>query len=229
MFKKSKYLLIAAGLVCALIFPTFSAAKESTGNAGKGSAKFTIVESKYKSTDVKLLKVESLLNRDAQKNINKTLRKEAAAFAREYQSPGFTSAVTPLVAYNKNNLFSVVLCEYYYLERAAHPMTFQKSFVFDLATGERYELSQIFEKYSNYQDILNNIIKKAIKQREIPMLEPFENIDEQQEFYLKDDALVIYYQRYRYSPYAYGFLEFEIPYDEIKDILAREFKILADV
>ena len=44
----------------------------------------------------------------------------------------------------------------------------------------------------------------------------FEGVPEDAEFYLKDNAVVLYFQLYEYTAYAYGFPEFELKLKEWK-------------
>jgi hypothetical protein len=120
---------------------------------------------------------------------------------------------------NEKGLISIYFENYIYWYHAAHGMTVARSITMDLCTGATYKFRDLFKPGSNYTARLNEIIKAQIAEREIPTIEPFESIDTDQEYYLTPNALVIYYQLYRYTPYAYGFLEFEIPYTEIADII----------
>jgi hypothetical protein len=230
MFKKSISFLIAAGLICALIFSPAALAKETKKSRVKDGKKegvrVELVDSKYGRTDVSLVKVRGLQNQVAQKYINATFQQEAANFARQFQEAHFTSFVKSKVMYNQNNILSAFLQENFYPERAAHSTTFAKAFTFDLATGDLYGFNQLFKEGSDYKGRVNEIARKNIAGRN-DMIANFGGIDEQQEFYLKDTAIVIYYQLYRYTPFSSGFLEIEIPYGQVRDILADRFQVLA--
>lgn len=123
------------------------------------------------------------------------------------------------VELNQEGLLSISFENYTYWYHAAHGMTIKRSITLDLCTGETYIFKQLFVPGSDYISRLNEIVKEQITEQEIPLIEDFETIDRDQEYYLTPNALVIYYQLYRYTPYAYGFLKFEIPYSEISDII----------
>jgi len=184
------------------------------------NGKTSVEESKYGTTAVKLVKVK-LSDAEAQNKINKTLRGEAAAFAKNCRSDD-ESSLTSKVTYNQNNLLSIHMEEFVYPKGAVHPTTFWRALTFSLKTGQELELSQLFKKDANYKERINALIQKDIAKRDIVWLTPFQSIDEQQEFYLKDNSLVVYYQLYRYTPYSSGFLEFEIPYGDVADLLVGD-------
>ena len=62
-----------------------------------------------------------------------------------------------------------------------------------------------------YKKIINAEILRQIKVREIPLLDSFNGISPEQDYYVSDQVLVIYFQLYELSPYAAGFPYFPIP------------------
>jgi hypothetical protein len=191
--------------------------------ADSPAAALDTVETKYGRTDVKLIKVRGL-NLISQERINLMLQKEVARFAESKQAEFITSSITSQATYNANDFLSVTLTEYSYSEGAAHPMTILRAFTFNTKTGDHYELRPLFKKGSDFQSRINELIKNDLAQRDNRyFLEPFTGIDENQEFYLKDNSLIIYYQTYRYTAYAAGILEFAIPFSQLSDILIIDF------
>lgn len=91
----------------------------------------------------------------------------------------------------------------------AHPMTMTKSLTMDTATGEDFKLHQLFKP--GYMEIINAEIARQIRERDIPILDSFKGISPDQDYYIADHTLVIYYQLYELSPYAAGFPYFPIP------------------
>ncbi|NLM10950.1 MAG: DUF3298 and DUF4163 domain-containing protein [Clostridiaceae bacterium] len=91
----------------------------------------------------------------------------------------------------------------------AHPMTVTKSLTMDTGTGESFSLHQLFKP--GYMEIINAEISRQIRERDIPVLDSFKGISPDQDYYVSDHTLVIYYQLYELSPYAAGFPYFPIP------------------
>lgn len=123
---------------------------------------------------------------------------------------------------NQRQVLSLSLSNYTYHHQAAHGMTIIKSLTFDLEKGKRSELQDLFKPGSNYVERLSNIIAAQIRQRDIPMLGEFTNIRPDQDFYIADKALVIYFQLYEIAPYAFGFPMFPISVYEIQDIIDED-------
>jgi hypothetical protein len=66
---------------------------------------------------------------------------------------------------------------------------------------------------------LNRIIKEQIKTQQIFTLEPFTSISPNQDYFIADKALVIYFQLYDLTAYAYGFPMFVISVFNLQDII----------
>ena len=101
-------------------------------------------------------------------------------------------------------------------------MTKVYSLTMDTATGENYQLHQLFVPGSAYMDIINAEIERQIKVRDIPLLDEFKGIAPDQDYYVSDKALVIYFQLYELSPYAAGFPYFPIPLYSLTNVIPED-------
>lgn len=119
---------------------------------------------------------------------------------------------------NERNILSLTLTVYAFTG-GAHGMTIVKSLTFDVTTGKQYELKDLFKPDSNYVHVLSHIIEQKIKDWEIQLLEEFTTIRPDQDFYLADHSLVIYFQLYEITPYVWGFPYFPIPILDIQEII----------
>lgn len=119
---------------------------------------------------------------------------------------------------NERNILSLTLTVYAFTG-GAHGMTIVKALSFDVTTGEQYELKDLFKPDSDYVTVLSKIIEQKIKDWDIQLLEPFTKIRPDQDFYFADHSLVIYFQLYEITPYAWGFPYFPIPILDIQDII----------
>ncbi|KGR84490.1 DUF3298 and DUF4163 domain-containing protein [Lysinibacillus odysseyi] len=120
---------------------------------------------------------------------------------------------------NQRNVLSLSLSNYTYHAHAAHGMTVLQSLTFDLLKGKRCELKDLFKPGSDYVKQLSAIIQKQIKERDIPLINEFNAIGPNQDFYVADKILVIYFQLYELTPYVYGFPMFPISVYELQDII----------
>ena len=122
---------------------------------------------------------------------------------------------------NQRQVLSLSLSNYTYHYHAAHGMTYIKSLTFDLQKERKCELKDLFKLGSDYVHRLSTIIHTQIKQRDIQLLGDFTTIRPNQDFYIADKALVIYFQLYEITPYVVGFPMFPISVFDLQDILVE--------
>lgn len=120
---------------------------------------------------------------------------------------------------NQREVLSLSLSNYTYHKHAAHGMTYIKSLTFDLQKGKLCTLKDLFKPGSDYVTRLSAIIEAQIAERDIWTLEKFAVIKPDQDFYIADKSLVVYFQLYEITPYAFGFPMFPISVYEIQDII----------
>lgn len=131
--------------------------------------------------------------------------------------------------YNQNGLLSLIFLDYQYTG-GAHGMTLQSSYTFDLKTGKAYNLQDLFNSDADYvlyiSNIVGNRITEGVKEGILYELTPFQAIKDDQDFYLSDNAAVVYFQQYEYFPYAAGIQEFPIDFSTLQDMLKPDFGFL---
>ncbi|MUK90360.1 DUF3298 domain-containing protein [Ornithinibacillus sp. L9] len=123
---------------------------------------------------------------------------------------------------NQRDILSLSQSNYTYHYQAAHGMTYMKSLTFDTKQGTLYKLSDLFKPGSNYINRLSSFIQLQIKERDIQTLEEFTKIKPDQDFYIADKTLVIYFQLYEITPYVFGFPMFPISVYNLQDILKED-------
>lgn len=120
---------------------------------------------------------------------------------------------------NENNIISITFSNYALEPFAAHGMTFMNARTFNTVTGHVYSLAEMFKADSDYATRISELIKQQIEERDIPVLEPFMEIEANASFYITDMCLVIFFQLYELAPYAYGIPRFPIPLFKLTDII----------
>ncbi|WP_164669784.1 DUF3298 and DUF4163 domain-containing protein [Virgibacillus doumboii] len=123
---------------------------------------------------------------------------------------------------NQRDILSLTLTNYAYHYQAAHGMTYIKALTFDLKKRTRCSLSDLFKPGSNYVDRLSELINEQIRDRNIDTFEDTVNIQPEQDFYIADKTLVIYFQLYEITPYVFGFPMFPISVYAIQDIIDED-------
>lgn len=121
---------------------------------------------------------------------------------------------------NQRNILSLNLIVYSFTG-GAHGITVVKSLTFNTNTGTQYKLSDLFKDESDYEEELSTIIRKDIKRWNVDVLGSFEGIKSDQDFYIADTSLVIYFQLYEITPYVWGFPYFPVPILDIQNIIKQ--------
>ncbi|HLR34180.1 MAG TPA: WG repeat-containing protein [Tissierellales bacterium] len=171
-------------------------------------------------------KVENLKNEKVEKQINKKLHK---AFVEDVMADfKDVEEGLPLVNVNydprrSNDMLIIQKSSYYHNQGAPLGMPMVRTYHIDLNTGEFYELKDIFKKDSNYTEVLDEIIKKQMEEKgtqgELFFVDDYKGIKEDQEFIMFKDYLQIYFYPYEIADYSSGFPAFNIPYEDIMDII----------
>lgn len=182
--------------------------------------------------------VAGLPDEEVQEQINRLIEEQVYKLIAEQKqwpdSAGLTIAEmtgTYKIEVNKNGILSIRFENYTFPEHAAHGLTMVSSITLDLATGKVYTLRDLFQSGTGYLITLNKMIAEQFKERDLPMLKEFNGITIQQDYYLTNNALVIYFQAYEYTPGYVGIPEFEIPYRKIINIINEQGpigKLLSD-
>ena len=129
------------------------------------------------------------------------------------------------IEFFKKNLLVLQLNGYEYHFGAAHGMPSKVFPCINIVNGRFFELKDLFKENSNYIKILSDIVGKQIRtDSEYSYIFPnsYIGIKENQPFYVKEDALFLYFFPYEIAPYAAGFPTFKIPYSDILNIIDRK-------
>ncbi|GGJ88472.1 hypothetical protein GCM10007063_08740 [Lentibacillus kapialis] len=123
---------------------------------------------------------------------------------------------------NQRNVLSLSLSNYAYHYQSAHGMTYITSLTFDLQNRKRCSLSDLFKPDSNYVKRLTELVNEQIKRRDIQTFDDHVEVQPEQDFYIADKTLVIYFQLYDITPYVFGFPMFPISVYNIADIIDED-------
>lgn len=125
------------------------------------------------------------------------------------------------VAYNQKGLLSLTFDDYLYAG-GAHGSTTRTGYTVDVNSGKSYTLKDLFLPETDYIAVLSAEVARQIEEKGLAPLAPFTEIRADQDFYINDDSLVVYFQQYELMAYAYGFPEFRIPMSSLADVLVPE-------
>ncbi len=114
---------------------------------------------------------------------------------------------------NNSDVISFYI-DYYQFSGGAHGVTTRMSYNIDNLTGNKIQLKDMFKDNYNYKDIINKEINRQISKdpdRYFSGKDGFNGIVDNQNFYVKNNTIVIYFGLYEIAPYASGISEFIIP------------------
>lgn len=166
-----------------------------------------------------ILKYKNIVSSDSkeyEKEYNKLVTEQEKPFKYKYEAYSDYQ-----VTYNKNNLISIPI-NFYEFTGGAHGLGTLKSYNYNLETGEELKLKDIFKEGVEYKEIVNKFIKNKIEKDKDLYFQGeggFKGIGDNQEFYIDDEGIIIYFQRYEIAPYYVGIPKFKISFDEFKDVL----------
>lgn len=170
-------------------------------------------------------KVYGLQNNRLERFINRSIIRQTQHLI-DQQVGTMPTTVEEMIGYyeiknNQRDVLSLSFSNYTYHQQTAHGMTYIKSLTFDLQKGTLCELKDLFVPGSDYIARLSTLIHQQIKQRDITLLNDFTTIQPNQDYYIADKSLVIYFQLYDITPYVFGFPMFPISVYDIQDIIAE--------
>ncbi|MEX1028484.1 MAG: DUF3298 domain-containing protein [Paenibacillaceae bacterium] len=167
-----------------------------------------------------------LSNPHVEQTINQTIIHQANMMIHEqfnHQVPGNTEMTGSYeIKNNQRGILSLSQYNYAYTAHAAHGLTLLKALTIQVQTGKVYTLRELFQPGSDYVNRLNTFIRAQIKERDVPLLEEFKGISPNQDYYIADKSLVIFFQLYEITPYVYGFPMFPISVYALQDIIIED-------
>jgi hypothetical protein len=122
---------------------------------------------------------------------------------------------------DERGILSLTLSNYAYSSPMAHGYTIVKALTFNVLTGKQYSLGDLFKPGSDYVGVLSAEVSAQIKQRNLPLLNGFTAISPNQDYYLADKSIVIFFQLYEITPYYVGFPMFPISVYDVLSIAAE--------
>lgn len=235
------YIIVSFFMLIIFTFLNFNLvnAKE---NVNKIEIKGTTVEEKneYFEMNLNIPIINGIKNKDKEKSLNEEFKSKALDFAKgikamaeedfkeskkqEYEVKIYEAVVNFNVQYIGEDYISLLVDSYSYTG-GAHGITLRQSYNIDKNTGDIITLKNIFKDGYDYKKIIDEMITKEInKDTDNYFPEDFKGINDNQEFFINNEGLVIYFQLYEIAPYVTGFPEFKVPFNDIKDEMKLKIK-----
>ena len=201
-----------------------------TSELNEDNSNVNIVDKIYKSKNnyldinVVVPQINGISNKKQEDIVNDKVIKwtenwinEVKQIADEY----FKDKPSPLMPYqlyarykvtNNSDIISFYI-DYYQFSGGAHGITNRIAYNIEKSSGNEMQLKDIFKDNYNYKDIINKEISREISKdpdRYFTGKDGFNGIGDNQNFYIKNNKVVIYFGLYEIAPYAAGISEFII-------------------
>ena len=142
----------------------------------------------------------------------------------EYIDKNFTCFANYHIKYDKDGLMSIVLYGYQYMG-GAHGASWRASVTFREKDGTVFTLDGLFEQGSDYQTTINELINAEIGRRSgWPDAVEFPGVVANTNFYLTEEALVIYYLPYEMAPFSFGLPTFVLDRYTLNSMFKEEIR-----
>lgn len=211
-------------------------------SCGSGSAKIKTSCKEYEtdisSAHIELIHFSGLKDSAFEDLINKTIAQDVDGAAVSFDTMASDSTdkirmgnkcvleINQLVKNNSDDFISIIE-EHYVYTGGAHGSTLWYPRNIDTLGGRIIKLSDLF-KDDSYKTELNRLIDVILENKKDEYSDLWEHpsIHSEDNFYIEDNKLVIFYQPYELSYYARGFVEFPIKLADIEGYLKDEYKRL---
>ncbi|SEG28488.1 DUF3298 and DUF4163 domain-containing protein [Paenibacillus sp. UNC499MF] len=171
-------------------------------------------------------KLSGLANAAAQKKLNAAFSDLTSSLVYE-QKKYQTGTLREMTGHyevktNERGLLSLIATNYAYSAPMAHGYTVAESLTCDVNSGSFFTLSQLFKPGCGYVELLSQHVRVQLQRRKLPLLHPpFKSVWPDQNFYLADKALVLYFDLLEITPYYVGFPMFPVSVYDLLPIAAE--------
>jgi len=144
----------------------------------------------------------------------KIKKEKDSRFAKEksLDIPNYQFRSDYIITYKKNNIMNIVITTYSFTG-GEYGVDYKKSIIIDTNKCKEINLQDFFEENVNFQEIISEKIKEKIDNSSIYYKDKFQEISYDQNFYLTEKGLVIYFDMLSLAPQAMGIPEFNLDYN----------------
>lgn len=226
------FLVVVVVVISSFIY-TRVMAQENKLTAQEITISDIVIKENYEALEVNITipVIQGLEDKQIEEKINQTFQEDILNYKYRIQTESeeylqsakkkggdirkykYIASAYYIVHYQKNDLLSLSVF-YYYYTGGAHGCTVQEAYNLNLTNGERISLSDILKEKKDYEEIINQEIKRQIKLNPEVYFDDavFHSISPEQPFYLIEDGIVIYFGLYEIAPYSSGIRYFKIPF-----------------
>jgi hypothetical protein len=181
--------------------------------------------------DITIPVIQGLEDKQVEEKINQAIQEDILNFKYQIQTESeeylqsakkegeeirkykYIASTYYIVHYQKDNFLSLSVF-YYCYTLGAHGCTVQEAYNLNLTNGEKISLPDILKEKKDYEEIINQEIKRQIQLNPEVYFDDavFHSISQEQPFYIIEDGIVVYFGLYEIAPYSSGIRYFKIPF-----------------
>jgi hypothetical protein len=186
------------------------------------------------NVDMEVPQINGLTNGLFQEQLNnqimsaaQVVKDEIETLARDYPMEfGPYIAVINYNTYVNKDLLAIIVETYMYAG-GAHGMSYLNCYNIDTKNNKVLELKDLFADGIDYKGVINQYIKNEIdsslQKGEPVYFDGFTSIADNQNFYVKNNSIVICFGEYEIAPYSSGKPEFALPVGLFEEYLNDSF------
>lgn len=161
----------------------------------------------------------ALQNESTADMINASMRENIMAKAKKLNMAAFTEY---RVEYNRNGIFSVRIFMYDLYDES-NTCLGSMALTYDVETGALCKISDLFDENNQYwRGRIPDMITAQAKDSDMLLLNDLLPIDDDREFYITEDSIVIVYNKYEITTASQGEPEFEIQVEDVKEYVGDD-------
>ncbi len=167
--------------------------------------------------------ISGLPNETVQNMINAILKRDSIYVPGKNGSPAgnYKYTCTFNVLYQQGDILNFMISSYIMPSGAAHGMPNEQSVIVNVKTGDSYTWKDIFNSSSDYLSQVSKIIENEDTKKELDTFEPFTGVRMEDQFYLTQNGITIYFTPYEWASYAQGFLYYPVSYSLVSNIVNK--------
>lgn len=172
--------------------------------------------------EIKYPVISNMENKEIEQSLNKIIKEKFCVNAKSTEEDEEFKATLNTdyeITKQTDELISIKIFSSIFMEGAAHPSNTLEGLTLNMTTGKEIELKDLFKQDADFNKVLNGILKEKVTKLDFELFEEYKGLETQQEFYLTDESLIIFYVEGVYTPHAVGPLELKVEYKEIEKIL----------
>jgi len=183
------------------------------------------------SVSLRIPQIAGLADKGFESEINANLEESCMEFLNKFKNSAEDTCIPSVftsesATCDKNGFLSVITQIDYYTQKP-HNNSFRLVKNINTNSCKEVGLSQLFAD-SSYIDFLNNYLSNTVSANPETYSDLWAKpvLMQNQQYYIKDDCLILYYPPYELSYYARGFVEFSVPLAELSGYFNDEYRAI---